>query len=270
MRPEVGKNKEAGLNLKYNDVFTSGDSFRGKFNVFRNDVSDYIDLVAMNAADGHPRPCSGPLSASSMADQNITQARIEGVEAETMYDAGLWYVGVAGHLIRGKIFATNIGLATITPRKITTTGGVRLLDRRLILAAQWSSFGANNDVPADYLPATGYELVNLYLTWNATKDIVFSASIDNLLEPVLSALRDPRQFHRRHHAERRVVVEPRTGQGLQGRLEDSFWRSVVRRADKPIQWHRAALMLQRGCGAFMFQPTQTQRQAQPSTPARRF
>ena len=42
--------------------------------------------------------------------QNIAQARIEGVEAETMYDAGLWYVGVAGHLIRGKNVATNIGL----------------------------------------------------------------------------------------------------------------------------------------------------------------
>ena len=46
LRPEVGKNKEAGLNLKYDDIFTAGDSFRGKFNVFRNDVDDYIDLVA--------------------------------------------------------------------------------------------------------------------------------------------------------------------------------------------------------------------------------
>ena len=38
LRPEVGKNKEAGVNLKYNDIFGAGDSFRGKFNVFRNDV----------------------------------------------------------------------------------------------------------------------------------------------------------------------------------------------------------------------------------------
>jgi hemoglobin/transferrin/lactoferrin receptor protein len=177
LRPEVGKNKEAGINLKYNDVFTSGDSFRGKLNVFRNDVTDYIDLVASTPV---PVPPFGSFS-NFYQYQNIAQARIEGVEAETLYDAGSWYVGVAGHLIRGKNLATNIGLATITPRKITTTGGVRLLDRRLILAAQWSSFGANNDVPAGYLPATGYELVNLYLTWNATKDIVFSASIDNLL-----------------------------------------------------------------------------------------
>ena len=39
LRPEVGKNKEVGLNLKYDDIFSAGDSFRGKFNVFRNDVS---------------------------------------------------------------------------------------------------------------------------------------------------------------------------------------------------------------------------------------
>jgi hemoglobin/transferrin/lactoferrin receptor protein len=177
LRPEVGKNKEIGLNLKYNDIFTSGDSFRGKFNLFRNDVDGYIDLVASTPV---PVPPFGSFS-QFFQYQNIAHARIEGFEAETMYDAGLWYVGVAGHLIRGKNVATNIGLATITPRKITTTGGVRLLDRRLILAAQWSSFGANNDIPAGYLPSTGYELINLYATWHATKDIMFTASIDNLL-----------------------------------------------------------------------------------------
>ena len=177
LRPEVGKNKEAGLNLKYNDIFTSGDSFRGKFNVFRNDVEGYIDLVASAPT---PVPPFGSFS-QFFQYQNLTHARIEGFEAETMYDAGLWYVGVAGHLIRGKNVATNAGLATITPRKITTTGGVRLLDRRLILAAQWSSFGANNDVPLGYVPSTGYELINLYATWHATKDIMFTASIDNLL-----------------------------------------------------------------------------------------
>ncbi|TKW77395.1 MAG: TonB-dependent hemoglobin/transferrin/lactoferrin family receptor, partial [Bradyrhizobium icense] len=177
LRPEVGKNKEAGVNLKYDGIFAANDSFRGKFNVFRNDVEGYIDLVP-----------SAPVAVPPFGSfsqfyqyQNISHARIEGFEAETMYDAGLWYVGVAGHLMRGKNLATNVGLATITPRKITTTAGVRLLDRTLILAAQWSSFAANNDLPAGYLPSTAYELVNLYLTWNATRDIVFSASIDNLL-----------------------------------------------------------------------------------------
>jgi len=45
----------------------------------------------------------------------------------------------------------------------------------------WDLAGKAPQPDDGYLPATGYELVNLYLTWNATKDIVFSASIDNLL-----------------------------------------------------------------------------------------
>ncbi len=61
----------------------------------------------------------------------------------------------------------------------------------LIIAAQWSSFGANNDLPAGYLPATGYELVNLYLTWNAAKDITLHGVGRQPPEPVLPALRDP-------------------------------------------------------------------------------
>ena len=177
LRPEVGKNKEAGVNLKYDGIFAANDSFRGKFNVFRNDVEGYIDLVASTP---QPVPPFGSFS-KFYQYQNIAHARIEGVEAEALYDAGVWYLGVAGHVMRGKNTQTNIGLATITPRKVTTTAGVRLLDRSLILAMQWSNFAANNDLPAGYLPSTAYDLVNLYLTWNATRDIVFSASIDNLL-----------------------------------------------------------------------------------------
>ena len=52
LRPEVGKNKEIGLNLKYDGIFAANDSFRGKFNLFRNDVDGYIDLVASHADPG--------------------------------------------------------------------------------------------------------------------------------------------------------------------------------------------------------------------------
>lgn len=176
LRPEVGKNKEVGFNLKYDNIFSASDSFRGKINLFRNDVSDYIDLVAST-----PVPTGFGSFSQFYQYQNITNARIQGFEAETMYDAGDWFIGVAGHYIQGKNAQTNIGLATITPRKVVTTGGVRLLDRTLILSAQWASYGANKDVPTGYVPSTGYELVNLYMTYAATKDIVFSASIDNLL-----------------------------------------------------------------------------------------
>ena len=68
LRPEVGKNKEAGLNLKYDNIFTAADSFRGKFNVFRNDVYDYIDLVA-----SAPRPRSSSCFRASSASSTSTR-----------------------------------------------------------------------------------------------------------------------------------------------------------------------------------------------------
>lgn len=184
LRPEVGKNKELGINLKYNDVFTSGDSFRAKFNFFRNDIDDYIDLVASTPVSSPltfmGQPIAG-LFSQFYQYQNIQHARIEGFEAETMYDAGLWFVGVAGNVQRGKNTVTNIGLATVQPRKVTTTGGVRLLDRKLVISAQWASFAAQTDLPAGYLPSTNYELVNLYVAYQPTTDITLNFSVDNIL-----------------------------------------------------------------------------------------
>jgi hemoglobin/transferrin/lactoferrin receptor protein len=184
LRPEVGKNKEVGVNLKYNGIFTANDSFRAKINVFRNDIDDYIDLIASTPTRspltfmGFPIP---GLFSQYYQYQNITHARIEGFEAETSYDAGQWFVGVAATLQRGKNTQTNIGLATVQPRKVTTTGGVRLLDNRLTISAQWASFGAITDLPAAYVPSTAYDLVNLYVAYQATPDVILNFGVDNIL-----------------------------------------------------------------------------------------
>jgi hemoglobin/transferrin/lactoferrin receptor protein len=184
LRPEVGKNKEIGFNLKKNDLFTSGDSVRGKFNVFRNDITDYIDQVAF----GTPRVVpTGPPPAPSITVlpflqyQNIAQARIQGFEAETMYDANTWYVGVAGSYLQGKNLQTGFGLYSIPPQKITTTAGVRLLDRTLVLSVMWTSAAANRNIPANYTPATGFDLVNLYAQYQPTRDLTLNFSVENLL-----------------------------------------------------------------------------------------
>jgi hemoglobin/transferrin/lactoferrin receptor protein len=177
LRAEVGKNKEVGVNLKYNDVFASGDSIRAKFNFFRNDIDDYIDLVASTP---EAVPPFGTFSRNYQY-QNIANARIEGFEAETAYDAGMWFAGVGATVQRGKNTQTNVGLATIQPRKITTTGGVRLLDRKLTISAQWASVAANTDIPVGYSPSTAYDLVNLYVAYQPTQDITLNFSVDNIL-----------------------------------------------------------------------------------------
>ncbi|KAB2880687.1 MAG: TonB-dependent hemoglobin/transferrin/lactoferrin family receptor [Pseudorhodoplanes sp.] len=177
LRPEVGKSKEIGLNMKYDNVFAAGDSFRGKFNLFRNDIDDYIELTA-----SAPVLTFGLLRSQYYQYQNLPHARINGFEAETMYDAGAWFVGLSGQYTRGKNVDTGVGLVNIQPNRIVTTAGVRLLERTLTLAGSWTSAASNQNVPVNYLPNDSYELVNFYLTWIPRPDFAFHFGIDNVLD----------------------------------------------------------------------------------------
>jgi hemoglobin/transferrin/lactoferrin receptor protein len=173
LRPEVGKNKEVGLNIKKNDLFTQGDSFRAKFNVFRNDVDDFIDGVLF---------AGPPVPNQYFQYQNIAHARIEGFEAETFYDAGRFFGGVSATIQRGENVQTGVGLVTVQPRKITTTAGLRFFENQLTIAAQWASIKANTDIPVTYLAGTSYDLVNVYLSYKPHQDITINFSVDNILD----------------------------------------------------------------------------------------
>jgi hemoglobin/transferrin/lactoferrin receptor protein len=100
LRPEIGKTKELGINIRYDDLIVKGDKLRAKFNVFRNDVKDYIDLATFGPPvifSFCPAPFPGcppvpivniPINTYSFAQyQNIAEARIEGVEFEGTYDS---------------------------------------------------------------------------------------------------------------------------------------------------------------------------------------
>jgi hypothetical protein len=197
-------------------VFTAGDSFRGKFNVFRNDVDDYIDLVGSAPIPPLLIPGFPGVFSQFFQYQNIAHARIEGVEWETLYDAGLWYVGVSGHLIRGKNVQTGVGLATIIPRKVTTTAGVRLPrpppDPGGAVVVIWRQYRHPGRICARDQLRAGQSLPDVE---RDQRHCLYRVDRQSA-ESVLSALRHPRQQRRRHHAERRVVDEPGTGQGLQG------------------------------------------------------
>ncbi len=187
LRPEVGKTKEAGVNLKYDGVFTTGDSFRGKLNYFRNDLSNFIDAVSFNPIRVQlqiPGPPTFTTVNQFFQYQNTGAAYIQGFEGELFYDTGNWFAGVAGNLLEGETRATGIGLSTlIQPRKITTTAGLRFFDRKLTISAQWLSFAANNDINRTlFLPATSGDIVNLYLAYAPTPDVLINFGIDNVTD----------------------------------------------------------------------------------------
>ncbi len=171
LRPEVGKNKEIGLNVKKNDIFSPGDSFRGKFNVFRNDVSDYIDTVQFTALRLIPsrpfRACSRPRMFSTRTSRAL---EFRASRWKRCMTPKRFFIGLSASIQEGKNTQTNIGLYSVQPQKFTTTAGLRFLDNQVVLSAMWTSVKSNTDIPATYLPGTSYDLVNVYLAVRPTKD----------------------------------------------------------------------------------------------------
>jgi len=191
LKPEVGKNKEFGVNVKYDSVFKTGDKIRAKFSVFRNDVEDYIELVAVPAG-----PAAGGIDCVPpwfipvcYQYQNIHAARLQGVEFEGNYDAGNWFAGLQASLVNGKNSDTGEPLAKIPPAQVTTTLGGRFYDQKLTVALRWQWVAAKNlnDIPGNltdgyiYYPTKAYNLVNLYVGYQVNENILAALSIENLL-----------------------------------------------------------------------------------------
>jgi hemoglobin/transferrin/lactoferrin receptor protein len=219
LRPEIGKTKEAGLNIKYDNVFSPGDKIRAKVNAFRNDITDYIDMVtAFTGGPAPPPPCNSAFGNPCLQYQNIGNARIEGLEFEANYDAGLWFAGISGQHLRGHALTTDpvvaaagtcaaaptsVGcagapLASIPPDQVSMLLGARFLDRKLNLAMRWTAVAAKRisqipttidfdtgAFPAPVVPlfdsSRSYNLVSLYAGYQVTPQVLAAFSVDNLL-----------------------------------------------------------------------------------------
>jgi hemoglobin/transferrin/lactoferrin receptor protein len=192
LKPEVGKNKEIGINLKYDNILVANDSFRGKVNVYRNNVDNFIGLKGF--FNGVPPDPIGTTCTANSGDpntpdcfqyQNIPHAQLEGAEFETMYDAGKWFAGLAGSHVRGKNTDTGAPLDTIPPDFITTTLGTRISDR-LTAAVRWQAVAAKkaDEIPAGSLfaPTGSFNLINLYLGYQISPNALAAFSIENLLD----------------------------------------------------------------------------------------
>ena len=98
LKPETAHNIEGGVNLRLNDALAEADQLRLKLGVFRNRVDDYIEQVFT------PFPIPG-----GYQYQNIAQAVLWGYEAEGFYDAGTFFVSIAGGITDGKNRKTGRG-----------------------------------------------------------------------------------------------------------------------------------------------------------------
>ena len=197
LQPEVGHNTELGLNIKYDNVFAANDKIRAKVNVYNNDVSNYIDLMEVFSpiSSGTP-PAQCPPTMYGYTDcyqyVNVGKARIQGAELEMNYDAGLWFGGISGQIIKGTNLSDGQPLATIPPDQISFLLGVRGFDRKLSVAMRWTAVAAKplSQIPLQegdtglvpvFDPTPAYNLVNLYIGYQPVPDVLAAFSIENLL-----------------------------------------------------------------------------------------
>lgn len=175
LKPETAHTIEAGINYKRDDLFTSGDKFRLKAAVFRNDVDDFIDMTCVSGP-----PCaSWPIPDQQY--QNVDNARIEGVELEANYDAGWVFVGLAGQHQRGTDRDTGEALDTIPADKLVTTVGFRQFDDKATFGVQWETVAPQKNVSSSQA-SKAHNLVNLFATYQPREDLTFGLNVDNLLD----------------------------------------------------------------------------------------
>lgn len=189
LKPELGKTMEVGVNLRYGDIFRQGDAFRLKADVFRNNVTDYIDLTRLTAC-----PPGAPPGVCYQY-QNIARARIQGVELDASYDAGPWFVRLSGQHLDSEDLATGLKLTTVVPDQVMATAGVRLLDRKLTIAPSWQHVWDGGINPSTSTRAKAYDLVGLHIAYRPNENIEVALDVDNILNrqytPYLQNLPSP-------------------------------------------------------------------------------
>ena len=186
LRPEVGKNKEIGFNLKKNDLFTSGDSFRGKFNVFRNDITDFIDQVAfgppLTVPTGPPPAPSHYRAAVPAVPEHRARPESRASKPRRCTTLTCWFVGLAG-IVPGRQEPADRLWAVQHPAAEGHDDGRRSVARQNARALRDVDVGDGEH--ETFLRPTRrrrrIDLVNLYAQYQPTQDLTLNFSVENLL-----------------------------------------------------------------------------------------
>ena len=120
---------------------------------------------------------------------------LEGAELEATYDARTWFVGVAASHVRGTDDLTGGGLDTVPADQVVVTGGVRLMDNKLIAGGRVRFVAKQDRVSTAILASDAYNVVDLFGQYILSDSVTINLNISNLFDvdyrPFLTQLNDP-------------------------------------------------------------------------------
>jgi hemoglobin/transferrin/lactoferrin receptor protein len=171
LKPEIAHNIEGGVNLRFDNVIVEEDRLRMKLGIFHNRVDDYIEQVFTR----FPIP-------GGYQYRNIAEAVIDGFEAEGVYDAGSYFVGISGHILRGRNSRTNEDLVKVPPNRLVSTLGFRGYDGRLEIGTRVSLVGAKDNAEDFGFVGDPYAVVDLFANWKVNERMTAGLVIENLFD----------------------------------------------------------------------------------------
>ena len=212
LRPEVAHNIEGGVNLKYGDIFTPGDTFRAKINGFQNEVDNYINIATVgptyyvpvipgipaSVCGSVPQPPFCLIPVRSFQYLNVAQAELTGVELEGAYDWGTGFVSLAATHTDGRDKATHQTLLTIPPDRISSTIAFRFFeDQSLTVGTRLNFVESRLNLPADttILATKAYALVDFFASYRVNDtlraDFILQNAFDKRYTQYLNLLANP-------------------------------------------------------------------------------
>ncbi|WP_133490489.1 TonB-dependent receptor [Alcanivorax sp. 24] len=205
IKPERAKNREVGMNILKDDLFTAGDALRFKLAYFENRTEDYLTRTIPNTWDDTSIGSNGLL----FRMQNLESVEFHGLELSLEYDLGWAYAELGGTRYNNielchegsyrRQRCTDYGVANsyinnmIPPNwQANATLGFRLLNRTLEVGARNTWMGARNRVPeyndqtqgrfATPIPWHQYSILDAFLTWSPNDTFSLDFNVDNVTD----------------------------------------------------------------------------------------
>ena len=208
LRPEAAQTFEIGANVSFDGLFHPDDRVRLKIAGFHREIEDYIVMGYIQTDDALGAEFNSFVNAAGIT-------RMRGLELEGNYDAGSFWLGGALTLLEtkwptktqtfnngstemikciqyacgvttsGDIFAIS---GNVPPKlKITLDGGVRMLERKLILGARLNhvtptlSLDFNDD--GDLVPIrSAFTTLDLYGSYEFNENAKLRFAVNNVTD----------------------------------------------------------------------------------------
>lgn len=203
IRPERAHNIETGLRWSRADVRTDGDRVRAQLSVYQNDIDDFIEQVVRGGGD--------PNMPNTTRFENVTEARLRGIEMELRYDHPRFTAALIGSRIRGDDGTQGDPLASIPADEWLLSAGWRP-SAALEMGGRATYASTQDRLPFTTDPdaagaAPSYALADLYTTWRLNAAVRIDARVDNVFD---------RQYRRA------VNLVPNPGRNLRIQLAYEF------------------------------------------------